>query len=180
MVGGEIFSSYNITKQMREQEFSLQNASYVFKLKFALNDTQLLKDYLQKVHVVKITASNLILLSKNSIGAFSCKRWEFSFEFDFKSLDKVKQKFSRNYRECKSDNFDSDDESKETGADSIIFQEFFIYNAISFTINFSMTIFILSVVIEIFKYRSLKAEKRSKYRWLLRNKKNFDGAVRQI
>lgn len=175
-----MFVSYNITKQMKQQDFSLRNASYVLKLKFALNDTELLKDYLQKVHVVRITASNLILLSKNSIGSFSCKRWEFNFEFDFKSLDKVSQRFSRNYRECKSDNFDSDDDTNETGADSIIFQEFFIYNAVCFTINFSMTIFILSVVIEIFKYRSLKAEKRSKYRWLLRNKKNFDGSVRPV
>lgn len=162
---------------MRSENFNLKNASYVLKLRFSLNDTELLKDYLQKVDVIRIKASNLVLLSKNSVGGLTCKRWEFSVDFDFKSLDKVKERFLKNYRECQSDNYDSDDDKNETGADSIIFEEFFIYNGISFTLNFSMTIFILSVVIEIFKYRSLKSEKRSKYRWLLRNKKNFDGGV---
>lgn len=173
----EILKTYDITDQMKTQDFDLNNASYVLKLHFSLNDTVRLKEYLQYTDVIRIKASDLILLYKDEIQAMSCKNWMFNIDYDFNSLDKVGERFSKSYSECKADNFDQKEDKNETGSDGRIFEEFFIFNFMSFLLNFTMTVFIVQIIIEIFKYRSLKIEKVSKYRWLLRNKKNFDGKV---
>jgi hypothetical protein len=162
---------------MKKDDFDMKNASYVLKLGFSLNDTKLLKSFIQTSNVIRIRATNLILMSKNTMRAWTCKKWNFEIDFDFSRLDDVKERFDRNYLECESDNYDKDDDKNEKGADSIFFTEIFFFNLLSFALNFSMTIFILNVVIEIFKYRALKAQKKSKYRWLLRNKKNFEHKV---
>lgn len=102
----EILKTYDITDQMKTQDFDLNNASYVLKLHFSLNDTVRLKEYLQYTDVIRIKASDLILLYKDEIQAMSCKNWMFNIDYDFNSLDKVGERFSKSYSECKADNFD--------------------------------------------------------------------------
>ena len=176
----EILKTYDISEQMKNEEFDLNNASYVLKLHFSLNDTSRLKEYLQYTDVIRIKANDIILLYKDEIQAVSCKNWMFNIDYDFNSLDKVSERFSKSYSECKADNFDQKESHNSGGSSGRIFEEFFIFNLMSFLLNFTMTIFIVQIIIEIFKYRSLKIEKVSKYRWLLRNKKNFDGKVSQF
>jgi hypothetical protein len=147
----------------------------VFKFNFSLNDTTVLKDYIQYTDIIRIKANDLILLYKDEVQAESCKKWMFNIDYDFSSLDTVNEKFSKTYSECKASNYDTADDSDKSGSNQRILEEFFIFNLISFSVNFLMTIYIVQIIIEFFKYRNLKIEKVSKYRWLLRNKKNFDG-----
>ena len=155
---------------MKNQDFDINNASYVFKLHFSLNDTSTLKDYIQNLNVIKIKASDLILLSKESSTQGECKKWTFEVEYFFNNLEKVTENLKRSFIECKASNFDQ----KEDTSSTKIFDEIFMFNLVSFGINFVMIIFISSIVVEILKYQNLKEEKLNKYRWLLRNKKNYD------
>lgn len=177
----EILKTYDITDQIKNKDFDLNNASYVLKLHFSLNDTSQLREYLQYTDVIRIKANDILLLYKDEVQEISCKNWMFNIDYDFTSLDKAKENFSKSYSECKASNFDQKNQNDLT-SDSRIFEEFFVFNLLSFLINFKMTIFIVRIIIEIFKYRILKIEKVKKYRWLLRNKKNFDGkkALKQI
>jgi outer membrane receptor for Fe3+-dicitrate len=52
---------------MKNEEFDLNNASYVLKLHFSLNDTSRLKEYLQYTDVIRIKANDIILLYKDEI-----------------------------------------------------------------------------------------------------------------
>ena len=166
----EVLRTFDITDQMKSQEFDINNASYVFKLHFSLNDTSTLKDYIQNLNVIKIKASDLILLSKESGTQGECKKWTFEIEYYFNNLEKVTENLKRHFIECKASNFDQKEDTNSTK----IFDEIFMFNLVSFGINFIMIIFIASIVVEILKYQNLKEEKLNKYRWLLRNKKNYD------
>ena len=171
----EILKTFDITQQMKEADFDLSNASYVLKLHFSLNDTLSLKNYLQYVDIIRIKVNDIILLHKDEIQDLSCKNWMFTIDYDFNKLDKVKERFTKSYNECNGQNFDQKEDQNKDNNTARIFDEFFILNLISFVLNFTMTIFIVQTIIEIFKYHSLKGEKMAKYRWLLRNKKNFSG-----
>ena len=169
-------TAYNITDQMGSQTFDLQNASYVLKLDFSLNDTTELKKYLQQTQSIEVKANNLIYLSRSEVGSISCKQWSFSIIFDFSSLVAVHTDLQKSFQECNGNQYDRDVD--EGPNNTILFTEQFIFNLISFVTNFAMTMMIVNVIIDVFKYRSLKEEKKAKYRWLLRNKKNFEGEVK--
>lgn len=42
----EVLRSFDITEQIKESDFDLNNSSYILKLHFALNDTVVVKDYI--------------------------------------------------------------------------------------------------------------------------------------
>jgi hypothetical protein len=72
--------------------------------------------------------------------------------------------------ECKATQYDQ----KEDVASVKSYDEIFMFNLVSFGLNLIMIIFISSIVVNIMKYQNLKEEKMNKYRWLLRNKKNYE------
>jgi hypothetical protein len=173
----DLFKTYDITKQLKENDFNLQNASYVFRLNFSLHNTFLLKEFLQQADIIRITAKDITLISRDRIGRSECKVWSFQIEFDFQELEDVKERFDQSFTSC-DENYDTNSKkSAKKGADTIIFREFLFYNIISFIINLVMTFFLANIVISIFKYRTYKEEKMRKYTWLLRNKKEFLGKV---
>lgn len=167
----QLFKSYDITKSIKDNEFNLQNASYVFRLSFSLNNTFLLKEFLQQVDIITISAKHITLLSRDRIGKLECKEWRFNIEFDFQKLDDVQERFDLSYTSC-NDNYGEENQEKK-GADLIFFREFLFYNIISFVINIILTIFLVDLIINIFKYRTFREDKIKKYTWLLRNKREF-------
>jgi len=174
----DLFKSYDITKQLKENDFNLNNASYVFRLNFSLHNTFLLKEFLQQADIIRISAKEISMISRDRIGRSECKIWSFQIEFDFQELENVKERFEQSFTAC-DDNYDKDSQKAvKKGADTIIFREFLFYNILSFIINLVMTSFLANIVMNIFKYRTYKEEKLKKYTSLLRNKQEFLGKVR--
>jgi len=171
-----------------------------------------MKNYLTRLNFLRIRAKDLIYLSKDNMNAPICRSWEFVIEFQFVTLDKVIEQFSKTYSSCdpeeygglKNNSLNEDINAKRIleeleGKDDrilavddkslnphnvkslirkkVFFREIFCFNFLCFAFNLILTFHIINKIIEIQRYRTLKKQKLTLYRWLLRDKKSFDSSV---
>lgn len=178
---------YDITDPVIKGEFDMRNMSYAFKLNFHTNNTEEMKDFIHKSRFLRIRANNLIFLSKDQIKGWNCRGWEFLIEFDFITLEIINQRFDPSFEACDPEEYININEKQEgrllegegekhraLKKENIILREIFFVNVIAFIFNMILTMQIINVTIDVFRHRKLKEEKMRMYRWLLRERKNFD------
>lgn len=185
--------TYDITEPLKKGEFNAMNLSYAFNLDFHTNDTAKMKEFIHKTRFMRIRAKDLIFLSKDNLKGWTCRGWEFIIEFDFMSLELVKQNFNPGFVSCDPEDYISMDQDKhrllsgDNGIknrplkkENIILREIFFVNVLAFIFNIMLTMQVIEVTIDMFRYSNLKNQKKRMYRWLLRNQKNFDIYVRSL
>jgi len=168
----EFIETYDITSQIKERDFGLKNASYVFKLDFSLEDTNLLKEKLRTLRSLKVIAEDISLVS-GSYNYKTCRSWNIEISYELEELDEVKVDFEHTYKLCNADISRKDDSGIEIP--TIIFKDIMIYNFFCLILNVAMSINLITVVIDTVRYQFLEREKENKYQWLLRKNKNFTG-----
>ena len=173
----EIYKDHNITS-LKKFNVSRSNISEIAKLPFKVEDINSLKKFTQNSVYMRISGIDLAMMSKDSKGALECKLWNVTLHYNFVNLNEVTENFEIKYTQCKADKY-FPEYQKILGFDNPIqVQEIFTLNIISTLANAWMSIYIISVAIEVFKYNNLKNEKIEKYKWLARNNKKFNFDVK--
>lgn len=181
-------TSIDITKPLLRGNFNIENMTYELKLGFHTNNTSEMKEFIHKTRFLRIRAKDLVFVSKDKLKGWDCRGWEFLIEFDFLTLEIVKQNFEPGFQACNPEDFINinenqgrilsdevfDSKYRPLKKENIILREIFFVSVIAFIFNIMLTMQIITTTIDVVRYRKLKSQKNKMYRWLLREQKNFD------
>lgn len=169
---GQFSSTYDISEYIKNEDFDMKNASYVFKFNFSLDNSVLLKQFIMDMDYLTIRAEDISLLSEGS-GSSTCRSWDIEIKFNFLELDNVDLEFEPTYKICSADIAEKN-ENTSSGY-RVIFDDSYIFNFVCMIFNLMFTVILITFIIDIVRYNYLEAQKKLKYRWLLRIKQNFHG-----
>lgn len=173
-------TSLNLT---HENVFNLLNITSLFNFQ----DYDMIKIMVKQLEFMKISARNIMLISKDGFGDSDCKNWFIDIIFIFDSLDKIRMKSDLRYTRClerlshfyKIEYFDGYEEyvRKEDDRKKDVKSKF-VFNIFCLCLNIFMTNYIVRIGSEVYKYHWLEKEKNIKLKWIRRYKRSPYARVR--
>ena len=100
----DYLNTIEITEQLKEQDFSPKNISYVLNLPFPMDSISKMGAYLRKWDIIKIRVEEIYLIqaAKNADDKI-CKAWDLLIEFNMIDMNDITLQMTPTYKLCKAD-----------------------------------------------------------------------------